>query len=216
MVNNPHQLLGVSEKATQEEIKRAYRELAKKYHPDTNPGNAHAEKVFKELNEAYSILSDEAKEKVEELRTEDRSKVKLSDSVRKRVSEGIQFIYSNANSGEMASVTDSIAGDLMTAISANDAMAIDISTLKTSDEYTFKHSVDVATISMVLAKQQGLSKQEIYEIGVAGLLHDVGKTILAVFLVHLLFPESAFLHILAGVASVYGHIFPFYLKFNAR
>ena len=122
------------------------------------------------------ILSDEAKEKVEELRTEDRSKVQLSDSVRKRVSEGIQFIYSNANSGEMASVTDSIAGDLMTAISANDAMAIDISTLKTSDEYTFKHSVDVATISMVLAKQQGLSKQEIYEIGVAGLLHDVGKT----------------------------------------
>lgn len=122
------------------------------------------------------ILSTEAKKNVEKLRTEDRSKVNLSDSVRKRVSEGIQFIYSNANSDEMASATDSIAGELMSAITANDAIAIDISTLKTSDEYTFKHSVDVATISMVLAKQQGLSQKEIYEIGVAGLLHDVGKT----------------------------------------
>ena len=50
--------------------------------------------------------------------------------------------------------------------------------------------------------------------GILTFLHDVGKTILAVFLVHLLFPESTFLHIIAGVASIYGHIFPFYLKFK--
>ena len=55
-------------------------------------------------------------------------------------------------------------------------MAIDISTLKTSDEYTFKHSVDVATISMIVAKKMGMSDIEIHEIGMAGLLHDVGKT----------------------------------------
>ena len=64
----------------------------------------------------------------------------------------------------------------MDAIENNDAVAIDINALKTSDEYTFKHSVDVATIAMILAKQQGLPKQDIYEIGVSGLLHDVGKT----------------------------------------
>jgi putative nucleotidyltransferase with HDIG domain len=65
---------------------------------------------------------------------------------------------------------------LIGAIDNNDAIAIDISELKTSDEYTFKHSVDVATIAMILAKQQGMSKKEIYEIGVSGLLHDIGKT----------------------------------------
>ena len=65
----------------------------------------------------------------------------------------------------------------MTAINDNDAIAIDINALKTSDEYTFKHSVDVATMSMILAKQQGLSQKQIYEIGVAGLLHDIGKSI---------------------------------------
>ena len=76
----------------------------------------------------------------------------------------------------MIDATNSIADDLMSAINDNDAIAIDISALKTSDEYTFKHSVDVATIAMIVAKQQGLSPKEIREIGVAGLLHDVGKT----------------------------------------
>jgi HD-GYP domain-containing protein (c-di-GMP phosphodiesterase class II) len=121
-------------------------------------------------------LSEAAKRNVEKYRTEDRSKVKLSDSVRKRVSEGIQFIYSNTDSPELTDTTNSIAGNLLSAIDENDAIAIDISTLKTSDEYTFKHSVDVATIGMVLGKSMGLSQTEIYEIGITGLLHDVGKT----------------------------------------
>lgn len=122
------------------------------------------------------VLTPIAKKQVERLRTADRSKVTLSDSVRKRVSEGIQYIYNNADSSEIVSATNNIAGELMSVISQNNAVAIDINALKTSDEYTFKHSVDVATISMVLAKQQGLSRKDIYEIGVAGLLHDVGKT----------------------------------------
>lgn len=118
----------------------------------------------------------EAEKQIEKLRTEDRSNVVLSSSVRERVSEGIQYIYNNTDSPDFLDTTNSIAGDLMEAIESNDAVAIDINALKTSDEYTFKHSVDVATISMVLAKEQGLSSRERYEIGVAGLLHDLGKT----------------------------------------
>lgn len=117
-----------------------------------------------------------AQKHIEELRSADRSKVMLSDSVRKRVAEGIQYIYNNTESENFADATDSIANDLMSAIEDNDAVAIDINALKTSDEYTFKHSVDVATIAMILAKKMGLSQKEIYEIGVVGLLHDVGKT----------------------------------------
>jgi HD-GYP domain-containing protein (c-di-GMP phosphodiesterase class II) len=121
-------------------------------------------------------LSDKAKRNVERYRTEDRSKVTLSDSVRRQVSEGIQTIYSDTGSAAFADTTNSIAGSLLAAIEENDAIAIDISSLKTSDEYTFKHSVDVATIGMVIGKTLGLSNQQIYEIGIAGLLHDVGKT----------------------------------------
>ena len=56
-----YKTLGVERKATDEEIKRIYRKLALKYHPDHNPGNAQAEEKFKEINEAYQVLSDPQK-----------------------------------------------------------------------------------------------------------------------------------------------------------
>ena len=152
-----------------------------------------------------AILSPKAAAMVKQLRTDDRSKVTLSDSVRQRVSTGVQYIFNNTNSEELTQATNMIADSLMEAINENDAIAVDISSLKTSDEYTdidsyginendaiavdisslktsdeytFKHSVDVATISMILAKQMKLPDNEIHDIGVSGLLHDIGKTMI--------------------------------------
>ena len=58
-----YEVLGVPKGASDSEIKSAYRKLAKKYHPDMNPGDAEAEKKFKEASEAYAILSDADKRK---------------------------------------------------------------------------------------------------------------------------------------------------------
>ena len=56
-----YEVLGVAKSAGEDEIKKAYRSLAKKYHPDMNPGDAEAEAKFKEVNEAYAVLSDSEK-----------------------------------------------------------------------------------------------------------------------------------------------------------
>src|SRR5271155_1343152 len=59
-----YEILEISKEATQEDIKKAYRKQALKFHPDRNPGDKEAEKRFKEISEAYEVLSDEKKRQI--------------------------------------------------------------------------------------------------------------------------------------------------------
>mgnify|MGYP001799160686 FL=1 len=58
MATDYYELLGVAKDSDQKTIKSAYRKLALKFHPDRNPGDQQAEETFKQLNEAYAVLSD--------------------------------------------------------------------------------------------------------------------------------------------------------------
>jgi DnaJ-class molecular chaperone len=60
---DPYEILGVAKAASHDEIRKAYRGLAKKYHPDLNPGNKEAEQSFKDVSAAYDIIGDETKRK---------------------------------------------------------------------------------------------------------------------------------------------------------
>lgn len=61
MNKDPYTILGVSRSATDDEVKRAYREMARKYHPDRNGGSAEAEEKMKEINAAYAQIVAERK-----------------------------------------------------------------------------------------------------------------------------------------------------------
>src|SRR5215217_9535658 len=69
-----YKLLGLSRNASEEEIRKAHRKLVRKYHPDTNPEDLQAEERFKEIQQAYEVLSDEKKRREydEGLRTSSR------------------------------------------------------------------------------------------------------------------------------------------------
>src|SRR3954462_12201190 len=60
-MRDPYEVLGVPRSASAEDIKKSYHKLAKKLHPDLNPGNKKAEQTFKEVSAAYDLLSDPAK-----------------------------------------------------------------------------------------------------------------------------------------------------------
>lgn len=61
MIDDPYKILGVSRDATDEEIKRAYRALAKKYHPDRNPGDQEAARKMQQINDAYEAIKNPGK-----------------------------------------------------------------------------------------------------------------------------------------------------------
>src|ERR1700724_3304846 len=61
MPRDPYEVLGVKREASEGDIKKAYRKLAREYHPDRNPGDKQAETRFKEVQDAYDILSDKNK-----------------------------------------------------------------------------------------------------------------------------------------------------------
>lgn len=108
-------------------------------------------------------------------RVADKPKAKLSESVKKQVCEGVQNLFANPAAADFTDSSVNTATNLMNSVLADDAVAVDLGMLKVSDEYTFKHSVDVAAMSVVIGKNFGLSETELRNLSIAGLLHDVGK-----------------------------------------
>ncbi|MET0403219.1 MAG: DnaJ C-terminal domain-containing protein [Cystobacter sp.] len=84
MADDYYQILGVPRTATAEEIKKAFRKLARQHHPDVNPGNKGAEEKFKQLNSAFEVLSDEKKRKLYDEFGEEASKLGFDEQKAER------------------------------------------------------------------------------------------------------------------------------------
>lgn len=108
-----YQILGINSSATKKEVKAAYRSLARKYHPDVNPGNKASEIKFKEVGEAYEILIDEAKRKQYDLAKGIKEAVKnkenYTEQARKQAKEAYTAKKETAKSA--AKKNESVADD---------------------------------------------------------------------------------------------------------
>ena len=112
---------------------------------------------------------------IEAKKVPDRPKVQLSESVRKQLGVGVQKLFDNPSDEGFAESSVNMAEELMSNILKDDAVAIDLGMLKVSDDYTFRHSVDVSAMAIIIGRDCGFSTEELRELAIAGLLHDVGK-----------------------------------------
>ena len=94
-MSNYYDILGVSKTATADEIKKAYRTLAFKYHPDRNPGNSEAEEKFKQISAAYDVLGDEAKRRQYDMGYTSDSYSSSSTAGNQQYQRQYQYTYSN-------------------------------------------------------------------------------------------------------------------------
>lgn len=111
---------------------------------------------------------------IEEDLSDDRI-VRLNEQVKTRIKEDVTKLFDDIESDSNASLAQNISDTIVNDVLKKDGVGLNLDELKVSDEYTFKHSVDVAAGSIILAKYLGLGADNIRDIGTAGVLHDIGK-----------------------------------------
>lgn len=109
--------------------------------------------------------------------TEEQDRIfKISDSIKQRTLESVELMYRGDSQETISSSAMSIADTILQGLDYNKSVIISVDALKISDEYTFKHCVDVGAMSVIIALKLKESHKFLKDIALAGVLHDLGKS----------------------------------------
>ncbi len=109
--------------------------------------------------------------------TEEQDKMfKLSQSIKERTLASVELMYSGDDPETLSNSAMSAASEILQSLDHNKSVVFSVDALKVSDEYTFKHCVDVGAISMIVAQKLGETTRFLQDIALAGVLHDLGKS----------------------------------------
>ena len=111
--------------------------------------------------------------------------VELDKAVKERAEQTLSYMFNDSNNLKdgMDSVT-TLSKSITDIILSSDSLSVSLEALKCSDEYTYKHSLDVATISTLIGRGLGLKANDLRDLATAGLLHDVGKRQISKSILH--------------------------------
>src|SRR5687768_14281059 len=112
MAKDYYETLGVNRKATEKEIRSAYRKLARKYHPDVNPNDKASEARFKEINAAHDVLSDQEKRQKYDRYGDNWEHAEELERARQARGRGGSYYYSMGGNGQNVEFEDVDLGDL--------------------------------------------------------------------------------------------------------
>jgi putative nucleotidyltransferase with HDIG domain len=122
-------------------------------------------------------ISDKVKEvlNVGECITDDKA-FSINSQIKERTLQGVEYMYANAGTKDSVIAARDTSALLTNAVSQSNSINISLNELKVSDDYTFKHCVDVATMAVLVGNALNLRYDDIQNAAIAGILHDIGKT----------------------------------------
>ena len=119
---------------------------------------------------------DEEEEEYTDSDVENDESIIFDEVFKQYAVESITNIYKNINEpDEITDAVEHLSSDLCDFINSSVTLGVNLAKLKISDEYTYKHSVDVGTISAVIAANMGYDEKFVHNVSIAGILHDLGK-----------------------------------------